>query len=178
LTIPNSITTARILLIPLFMVCMSYDWIIAAMLLFAGVSLTDYLDGYLARKMNQVTDLGKVLDPLADKLLVTAAIICFVDDGRMEAWMATVIIAREMIISTLRAVTAAKGLVLEAGLSGKIKTVIQMLGILFMLSPWHYMMAPGTQIYWFVIAAWLITVVTVWSGADYLWEHRRILRKL
>jgi len=175
LTVPNIVSSIRIVLIPAFLVCLRIGQPMAAMLLFAGISLTDYLDGWLARKLDQVTDLGKVLDPLADKLLVTAAIVAFVAQGQMEDWMALIIIGREMIISTLRVVAASKGQVLAAGWSGKVKTFLQMMGILFILSPWNETVIPGTEVLWIAPVAWVMTAVSLWSGVDYMWKHRKIL---
>lgn len=174
MSIPNIITMMRIVLIPLFMVCMSQGWDIAALTLFIGVGLTDALDGYLARKMNQVTDIGKLLDPLADKLLVTAAVLYFMADGRMAVWMVMVIITREFVISTLRVVAASKGTVMAAGWSGKIKTTVQMTGIIYLLSPFCGAAFFSTGITWDTLTVWMITLVTIWSGVDYLWKHRKL----
>ena len=175
--IPNLVTAARIALIPVFMVCMEFYWPITAMTLFIVISLTDALDGYLARRMNQVTDLGKILDPLADKLLVTVAVLYLTADAQIEVWVAIIIIAREFVVSSLRVVAASKGLVIAAGWSGKIKTTVQLVAITFMLSPWGYAPIFSTDFYWAGPLGWLMALAALWSGADYLWKHRGIVKQ-
>jgi len=173
---PNIVTLSRIALIPLFMVCMSYQWVIPSMALFIFISLTDALDGYLARKLNQVTDIGKILDPLADKLLVTVAILYLLADLRIAVWVAMLIIAREFVVSSLRVVAASKGLVMAAGWSGKIKTTVQLVAITYMLSPFAHTELFNTGIEWELPLSWLMAAVAVWSGFDYVWKHRGVLK--
>lgn len=141
MTTANKITLVRIAMIPFFVVFAilggpKYDAI--ALVLFCLASFTDFLDGYIARKYNQVTDFGKFVDPLADKLLVTAALVIFVERGLFAAWMVFVILAREFIITSLRNVAAAKGQVMAAAWSGKVKTCVQIAGIiiLFLYAIW------------------------------------------
>lgn len=133
MTTANKITLVRIAMIPFFVVFALLDgwqWQAAALALFCIASFTDFLDGYIARKYNQVTDFGKFVDPLADKLLVTAALVIFVGQGLLASWMVFLILAREFIITSLRNVAAAKGQVMAAAWSGKVKTCVQIAGII------------------------------------------------
>lgn len=174
MTTANKITLARIALIPFFI------WFAVqgdpqsdaiALILFCVASVTDFLDGYVARKYNQVTDFGKFVDPLADKLLVTAALVIFVERGLFAAWMVFVILAREFIITSLRNVAAAKGQVMAAAWSGKVKTCVQIAAIigLFLFS---IVTGMGTALPTVLAdaCAWIATLVTLYSGYDYM--HR------
>ncbi len=169
MTTANTITLARIALIPAFMIFVYLDfpssnWI--ALFFFSIASLTDGIDGYIARKYNQVTNFGKFIDPLADKLLVTAAILIFVEQGRMPAVMAILILSREFIVTSLRVVAISQGKVIAAALSGKIKTVTQIICIIIMLTPFASIVFLGVSLN--DIAAWVMTIVTLYSGYDYL----------
>lgn len=133
MTTANKITMVRILMIPFFIYfALQADKtsLIIALVLFCLASVTDFLDGYIARKYNQVTDFGKFVDPLADKLLVTAALLIFIEKGIFPAWMVFIVLAREFIITSLRNVAAAKGKVLAASWTGKVKTCVQIAGII------------------------------------------------
>lgn len=135
MTTANKITLVRILMIPFFVFFALQGTVMAdviALVLFCLASVTDFLDGYIARKYNQVTDFGKFVDPLADKLLVTAALVIFVERGLFAAWMVFIILAREFIITSLRNVAAAKGQVMAAAWSGKVKTCVQIAGIIIL----------------------------------------------
>ncbi|MDR1669909.1 MAG: CDP-diacylglycerol--glycerol-3-phosphate 3-phosphatidyltransferase [Oscillospiraceae bacterium] len=175
MTVPNILTMSRVAVIPFFVVSMAMDWRLAALVLFAAASLTDMLDGYLARKMGQVTKFGKFMDPLADKLLVFAAMVFFLSEGTMAAWVALLVLAREFIISSLRMVAAASGTVIAADWSGKVKTTVQIACVLIILTPWHDT-ALSSGIRLCDAASWLIAAVTLWSGLDYLIRYRKILR--
>jgi len=132
-------------------------------------ALTDILDGHLARKMGQVSNFGKFIDPLADKLMMMAALFCFVQMGTVGAVPAIVILAREFIVTSLRMVAVEQGLVIGAGVSGKIKIVTQTAAVAFLFTPlWN-----GFNPY----AVWGMVAVTVWSGVDYLWKHGKVLSK-
>jgi CDP-diacylglycerol---glycerol-3-phosphate 3-phosphatidyltransferase len=138
LNLPNSLTVFRILLIPVFMfVFISPSWNLSYVpaLLFALAALTDLLDGYLARRNNQVTDLGRLLDPIADKLLVLSGLILLVQFQRIEAWLAIAIIAREVAVSGLRSIAAAEGMIISADSLGKAKAFLQVIGILCLTLP-------------------------------------------
>ena len=137
MNLPNKLTTFRVVLIPFFVVFLMTElagaaskWV--ALGLFIVASLTDFLDGYIARKNNLVTNFGKFMDPLADKLLVSAAMICFVELHRIPAWIVLIIIAREFFISGFRLVAAEQGVVIAAGWWGKFKTAFTMFMVIFM----------------------------------------------
>lgn len=174
MNLPNKITLARIFLIPLFIVVlMSGKWTgmlefyfnISAAAIFAIAALTDGVDGYLARKNNQVTDLGKFLDPIADKLLVAAALICLVELQRIPSYMAIIIIAREFIVTGLRIVAISNGVVMAAEMTGKIKTVIQIIATVVALLFYEVMIGPVSLGY---IAMLIATLFTIYSGYVYL----------
>ncbi len=143
LNLPNLLTFARIVAIPLILVLLDRGgprdcfW---AALLFAGAAITDFLDGYLARKRGLVSVLGKFLDPLADKLIVMATLVWLVPMGRIEPWVVVLLLARELSISGLRSIAASEGVVIAAGEGGKSKTALQMVGILMLMIGYPYRM--------------------------------------
>lgn len=168
MTTASKITLARVALIPVFMalLLLDYNWI--ALAVFIVASLTDFVDGYIARHCNQVSDFGKFLDPLADKLLVTAAMLVFVQWGRMPSWVVMIVLTREFAVSGLRMVAASGGKVLAAGWSGKIKTFSTMVGLCFM------MVFPILWLDWLVIA--VITVTTLYSGVEYFVKNWSVIK--
>ncbi len=168
MTTASKITLARVALIPVFMalLLLNYNWI--ALAVFIVASLTDFVDGYIARHCNQVSDFGKFLDPLADKLLVTAAMLVFVQWGRMPSWAVMIVLTREFAVSGLRMVAASGGKVLAAGWSGKIKTFSTMVGLCFM------MVFPILWLDWLVIA--VITVTTLYSGVEYFVKNWSVIK--
>ena len=132
MNLPNMLTIGRIILVPVFMIailCQIPGGMYWAAGIFIIASFTDFLDGYLARKNNQVTNFGKIMDPLADKLLVAAALICLVQLGDVPAWIAILILGREFAVTGLRSVAAAEGIVVAASKLGKFKTVTQMIAV-------------------------------------------------
>jgi CDP-diacylglycerol--glycerol-3-phosphate 3-phosphatidyltransferase len=141
--LPNLLTMARIVVIPLVLVLLDRGgprdcyW---AALLFAGAAITDFLDGYLARRQNLVSVLGKFLDPLADKLIVMAALVWMVPMGRIAAWVVVLLLARDIGITGLRSIAASEGVVIAAGEGGKAKTALQMVGILMLMIGYPYRM--------------------------------------
>ncbi len=165
----NKMTLLRVVLIPVFLLLLYLSFPghkLAALGVFILASLTDLADGYVARTYNQVTDFGKFMDPLADKLLVCAAMLWFVEVGQMAAWMLLVVVAREFAVSGLRMVAAPKGLVIAAAWSGKIKTASTMVCICLML-----LAIPG----WLnSLCLAVILVTTVWSGAEYFVRNRAV----
>ncbi len=167
MNLPNFITMLRIALIPVFVLFLYIKFPyrnIVATVVFVALALTDSLDGYIARKTNQITDLGKFIDPLADKLLVTAALIFLIGHG-VEAWMAFVIIAREFAVTGLRIVAIQKNIVIKASSLGKLKTVSQVIAIIAVL------MNLGSA-WWLMLIAVLFTLV---SGLDYFLAGRKLL---
>lgn len=178
LTIASKVTIARICLIPVFIVCYHLWgglWSGAIpTAVFVLASMTDWVDGYLARSRNEVTNFGKFMDPIADKLLVMSAFVLLVGDGRMTGVSCIIILAREFIISGFRLIASDRGMVLAAGKLGKIKTTLQIIAIVLLLLnnfPFVYIGIPMDKI---VLAA--AVVMTVWSGADYIVKNRQILK--
>ena len=172
MTLPNWLSLARILLIPVFMVVLLGDvphGDYVAVAVFSLAALTDKLDGYLARSRGATTTIGIFLDPLADKLLVSAALISLVELGRLAAWVAMVIIAREFMVSGLRMVAASQEVVIAASQWGKLKTVTQVVAIAALIvdNPPH----TATT----VLVA-LAVAVTIWSGVEYFVDARYVLR--
>ena len=175
MTLPNAITLMRIMLVPVFLSYVNLDWRVVALVIFCIAAATDFIDGYLARKMGQVSNFGKIMDPVADKLLVLAALVSFVAEGKMAVWVVITVLAREFLISALRIVAAKEGVVIAADISGKIKTVVQITCIITILAAdaGVKVFPPSVDINFY--AAWLIAAVTVWSGFDYLVRHRSLL---
>lgn len=177
MNLANKLTLLRIFLIPIFMIFLlnkiSYGVQIAA-IIFILAAVTDALDGYVARKKNQITTLGKFMDPLADKLLVSSALISLVQMGKLSAIVVIIIIAREFTISILRAVAAAEGVVIAASWWGKIKTITQIIAIISILIdnfPFKYIDFPFDQ-----IMIWISVIFTIISGIDYIRINRHILK--
>lgn len=190
MNLPNKITILRIFLVPIVVLfllikfdfgeitiagqVLTYSEIIATVIFIIAAS-TDGLDGYIARKWKLVTNLGKFLDPLADKLLVTAALISLVDMQRLSAWIAIIIISREFAVTGLRLVAAAEGNVIAASKLGKLKTVTQIVAIvLLMLNnfPFTFLHYPVAD--WVM---WLALIVTIVSGVDYFNKNMHVIRK-
>ena len=178
MNLPNKLTLFRIALIPLFLLILYLDfgngasnWI--AFAIFCVASATDAVDGYIARKYNLITDFGKFMDPLADKLLVCSALIALTDMGRIFGWIVIIIIAREFIISGFRLVAAGKGNVIAAGNWGKIKTVVQMAATMLLIIDFKNVpMFVITQI--FVYAALVLTVISL---VDYFIKNKDVLKE-
>lgn len=126
LNTPNILTIIRMIFVPVFIVLLLYVNRIAACAVFVAASLTDWLDGYLARKNNEITNFGKFMDPLADKMLVTSALVCFVGLGWMPAWVAMIVIGRDLAVDGLRMLAASRNIVMAAGITGKVKTAVTM----------------------------------------------------
>jgi CDP-diacylglycerol---glycerol-3-phosphate 3-phosphatidyltransferase len=188
LNLPNILTMVRIAAIPLLCVLLlspereNCFWAAA---LFAAASVTDWLDGYLARRMGIVTVFGKFLDPIADKLIVMAALIMILPFDRVPAWMVLVILGREMIITGLRGIASTEGIVIPASELGKFKTIFQLVAIIGLLLHYDY--------HWFfsidhplltvnmhhvgMFYLWIATVITIWSGVDYMNKFIRVIAK-
>lgn len=178
MTTANVITIVRILLIPAFMLAElsgSVTGRLIALGIFVLASITDGVDGYIARKYNQVTTLGKFLDPLADKLLVTSAILIFVQNGVISAVAATIIIAREFAVTSLRIVAMGAGQVVAARFSGKLKTVVQILVIALLFTPYAYECIGNVLIA--DIAVWIMVAVTVISGLEYFKGFGKLVKQ-
>ena len=168
MNLPNKLTLIRILAAPIFVACFYTGWPAASYIaagIFILAFITDILDGYLARKHNIVTNFGKLADPIADKLLVVAALVILVEHALMHPVIAIIIIARELIISGLRAMTAAKGNVLAANILGKLKTISQVIAISLLLLGNPVFGALGIPMD--TIFVWIALIMTIWSGVGY-----------
>lgn len=169
MNLPNKLTIARMCMVPLFMIALMMNTDvsrIAATVIFALASLTDMLDGQIARKYNMVTNFGKLMDPLADKVLTAAAMICLVELGDLAAWIAVLIIFREYLITGLRSVAASENIVVAANIWGKVKTVCQMFALMLLMLKPQIMALCGVNIgLWLMYVA---VILTVYSGLDYV----------
>lgn len=175
MNLPNKLTVLRVIMIPFFVVFMLTDLggkygNYIALAIFAVASLTDLLDGKIARKRGLVTNFGKFMDPLADKLLVCSALICLVEMDRLAAWMVIVIIAREFIISGFRLIASDNGVVIAASYWGKFKTTFQMIMIILLILD-----LGGSFTVIEAAVTWIALILTVVSLLDYLWKNRGIL---
>lgn len=170
---PNKLTILRVIMIPFFVFFMLADMGNAgkytALVLFIAASLTDTLDGYLARKYNQVTNFGKFMDPLADKLLVCSALICLMDVGKLPSWAVIVIISREFIISGFRLIASDNGVVIAASYWGKFKTTFQMVSVVLLILDIPALAFVTT------ICVWIALVLTIVSLVDYIYKNHKIL---
>lgn len=174
MNLPNQLTILRVLLIPVFMVLLMNGYGLWAALVFILASLTDALDGYLARKYELITNFGKIMDPLADKLLVTAALLCLCELGQVASWMVFVILAREFLISGLRAVAASQNIVIAASFWGKLKTVSQMTAVIFLLlENWPFSLWNLPVAQWLL---WIAVILTIISGADYIIKSKDVFK--
>ncbi|MFO7984115.1 MAG: CDP-diacylglycerol--glycerol-3-phosphate 3-phosphatidyltransferase [Desulfuromonadales bacterium] len=186
--LPNMLTLGRVAAVPVLIVLLFFDTRTAglwAAVIFSLAAFTDWLDGYLARKMEIVTILGKFLDPLADKLITMAAFVMLIPLGRVPAWAVFLILAREMIITGLRSIASSEGVVIAASQLGKYKTIFQMIAIVCLLLHYDY--------YWFFGLEWEIFHVsmqnvgtfffyvalflTLWSGFDYLFKFFKVVAR-
>ena len=174
---PNKLTVARMIMVPFLVVFLLTGWggdanRYISLIIFVAASITDWLDGYLARKNHLVTNFGKFMDPLADKLLVCSAMICMIELGRLPAWFVIIIIGREFIISGFRLIAAENGIVIAANYWGKFKTVSQMIMILLLIL--HFddisVFALLEQIF-----IWISLALTVISLMTYIWQNRNVL---
>ena len=170
MTLASKITLVRVLLIPAYMATMYLSggqaglWMYLSLAIFIVASLTDYADGYIARHYNQVTDFGKFLDPLADKLLVIAAMAMFCEWGSFPAWALMIVLTREFAVSGLRLVAGPKGKVIAAGWSGKVKTFSTMVGLCVMMA--------FPQVSWIGAAVMVVIVATtLYSGVEYFIQN-------
>ena len=187
MNLPNLLTLIRMALVPVFVVFFyigqggAHLFTVLAFAVFVIASATDAVDGHIARKHKLETNFGALMDPLADKVLTTAAFIVFVDVHIIPAWMVIVILAREFAITGLRGVAASEGVVIAAGFSGKLKTVFQMVAIGLILLGLVVGNGAATHSLWLVVSSagivclWIAVVLTVYSGVEYLWNGRKLL---
>ncbi|MCL2560196.1 MAG: CDP-diacylglycerol--glycerol-3-phosphate 3-phosphatidyltransferase [Turicibacter sp.] len=184
MNIANKLTILRIVLVPFFILCFYLAFLdeplvvagfettyanAVALLIFSAAAATDWLDGYLARKLDLISDFGKFMDPLADKMLTTAAFLVFINQGLVASWVVFIILTREFIVSGLRMTAASKGVVIAAGWSGKFKTVLQFIAIIVLLADPRLTVVNQVLIY-------AMTVATVYSGGEYVLQNLKVLR--
>lgn len=175
MNLPNKLTVLRVIMVPFFVAFMLIPSLggagnkYIALALFCIASFTDFLDGYLARRDNLVTNFGKFMDPLADKLLVCSALICLIPAGKLETWIVLVIIAREFIISGFRLVASDNGIVIAASYWGKFKTVSHMTMIILLILDLPFL--------WIIteIIKWIAVALTIISLVDYVWKNKQVL---
>lgn len=181
-SLPNHLTISRFWMTAVMMVCMTIDFPyarIAALVIFIIASITDALDGYLARNFFGCTSFGKLMDPLADKVLVCAAFIGFVELDSLRAWMVVLIIAREFMVTGMRLLMIEQGIVMPAGMWGKVKTTMQMVAICLyffgLVWPQAWLPVPGSVFAWWLGLA--TALLTAWTGVVYFWQQRHIIWK-
>ena len=172
---PNKLTIARMILVPFLVLFMLTGWggeynSYISLAIFAGASITDWFDGKIARKYNLVTNFGKFMDPLADKLLVCSSLICLVEMDRLDAWIVIIIIAREFIISGFRLIAAENGVVIAANYWGKFKTVSQMIMIILLILDLGGMFDILEQIF-----VWVSVALTIISLLTYIMQNKNVL---
>lgn len=188
MNLPNKLTVLRLFITGAFVLCLTVPFSFAfttALVLFIAASVTDYLDGAIARKYGLITDFGKLMDPLADKILTAAAFICLIPFHALPAWVVIVIISREFLITGLRLLAGSEGVVLPAERLGKHKTGWQIATIIYFLlllsvgRDWGYSEAAWFSAAWSGVGSGMIivtTVLTVYSGAGYFWKNRSLIR--
>lgn len=188
MNLPNTLTLARIAAVPVVVVLLMFEsqqtsfW---AAIVFSLAAITDWLDGYLARKWEIVTVLGKFLDPLADKLIVMAALIMLIPLDRVPAWAVFLILAREMLVTGLRSIASSEGIVIAASNLGKYKTIFQMVAIIGLLLHYRYHWLFGADIDFFyasfhnagIFFFYVSLIMTLWSGYDYLSKFFRVFAR-
>jgi len=178
MTTASKITMLRIGMIPIFMLFMYLDFPysdIIALMVFIIAGITDSVDGYVARKFNQISTFGKFIDPLADKLLVFAAMLILVERGQVPSWAAIIIITREFAVTALRLVAVEAGVVIAAGTSGKIKTVVSIVGICIMLTDLAGFVIIPPAFTTNSLCVLLMLATTVWSGVEYFYKNKDVL---
>ncbi len=171
MTTANKITIFRVIMIPVFLVLAYANQPVWAFVVFVLASLSDMLDGYIARHYHQITNFGKFMDPLADKVLVLAAMCFFVERGFMPGWAVALVLLREFAVSGMRLIAVEQGRVIAAAWSGKIKTAVTMVGLaamlLFSSYPWVNTLVTA-----------LIVITTVWSGVEYFYKNRDVFKNV
>jgi len=175
--LPNKLTMLRVIMIPFFVLALMFgggtvfSFRLAALIIFILASLTDLIDGMIARSRNLVTDFGKFMDPLADKLLVCSALICFVELGQLKAWMVILVVAREFIISGFRLIASGRGIVIAAGWWGKCKTVSQMITVCLLI------LDRKELSFLTACCVWIMLVLTVVSLVDYIVKNKQVFQQ-
>lgn len=176
--LPNSLTLFRVLCIPLVVIFLLFPGKLGSFLaaLFFGLAfITDFLDGYFARKWGDITNLGKFLDPLADKILVSATMIALIPLARIPAWIVLLIIARELAVTGLRSIAATEGIVIQASTGGKYKTIFQSAATIGLCLHYEYFRVDFHVLG--MVLLWVALILTIWSGGDYFWRFKKVFLK-
>lgn len=180
MNLPNKLTMARIILVPVFMAVMLSGYYLPALVIFCVAAITDFFDGYLARKHNLVSSFGKIMDPLADKLLVFSALLCFIQMGITAVWAPVIIIAREFFVTSMRVVAVSKGKVIAASWWGKIKTNVQLFALIavMLLLVVYGAGIIGKEIafLWSDVLIWISAIFTVASWIAYVFENLSVFK--
>ncbi|MGB4438244.1 MAG: CDP-diacylglycerol--glycerol-3-phosphate 3-phosphatidyltransferase [Sedimentibacter sp.] len=177
MNLPNKLTVIRILAIPVFLIFLYISkgiFRFLPLLIFIGAAVTDAIDGYIARRDDLITDFGKFMDPLADKLLTAAAFIAFVEIGYLSSWVVVLIISREFLVSGFRTLAASKGVTIAANPWGKIKTVFQMILIVVILMDYTVFIEFVSS--WITPLVAIVVLLTVTSGATYIYENMDVIK--
>ena len=182
MNVPNKLTVLRVLMVPFFIIAYEYGYFFTAFVLFIIASATDFLDGYLARKNNIVTNFGKVMDPLADKILVYSALVLMVQDDTIYSIFLIIILMREFTIAGMRTVAAAEGIVIAAAWSGKLKTIFQMIAVFILILSKGFIPDISYQIGEILektgtVLFYISMVLTVYSGFEYIYKNRNLFKK-
>ena len=176
MNLPNKLTVLRMILVPVFMVLMMFSgvWQFLGLLVFIIASVTDWLDGYLARRDNLVTTFGKFMDPLADKMLTTAALLILMEKGFISSWVLLIVLGREFLVAGVRLAAVGEGKVIAASIWGKAKTVSQMIAIIASII---LINIPNFDAFVIVnVLIWISTILTLISGADYLIQNKDFIK--
>ena len=176
MNLPNKLTVLRMILVPVFMVLMMFSgvWQFLGLLVFIIASVTDWLDGYLARRDNLVTTFGKFMDPLADKMLTTAALLILMEKGFISSWVLLIVLGREFLVAGVRLAAVGEGKVIAASMWGKAKTVSQMIAIIASII---LINIPNFDAFVIVnVLIWISTILTLISGADYLIQNKDFIK--
>ena len=183
MNLPNKLTIGRMIAVPIFILAYMLGWYYIALVIFILAAVTDLLDGQIARRQNLITNFGKIMDPLADKILVYSALCLFVADHTIPAWTFVIILAREFLIAGIRTVAASQGIVIAADMSGKIKTVLQMVAVPLLifchgLSPDGLEKLSQGGHHWIYILSMVVfyasLIMTVYSGAEYVMKNKKV----
>ncbi len=184
MNLPNQLTVVRIIMIFIFLIICNVDdklpeaiqhtWRVSGFIFVIIAGLTDLLDGYIARKYDLVTDFGKLMDPLADKIFIAATFIMLVDKNLLPGWVAVVVLSREFLVTGLRLLAVNKGEVIAADITGKIKTSLQMIFLIIGGCVWVGWLSMAQIRPLWVSATWIVVIVTLWSGISYFINHRHL----
>ena len=174
MNLPNKLTLARMIAVPFFIAAFIMGYYPVSLVIFVLASVTDYFDGKIARERNLVTNFGKIMDPLADKILVYSALCLFIEAELIAAWMLILILAREFIVAGMRTVAASEGRVLAAGMSGKIKTVLQMFAVIAYLAALSFEGIQGHVLTAANVLFYGSLIMTIYSGTEYVYKNRDI----